>query len=278
MIDIAVVDNDRMLLEGMGSWLSDGHDGRDGHDGHDGHDGLRLAATAATVDELLSGGAALFRGAEPAGVVLLDLLLGDGSEPRDNVCRLVAAGLRVLVVSVSGRRDHIASAFAAGASGYLTKDHDLSTLAVAVREVHRGEVSCSPELAMACLHDPRLGRPQLTDAERRVLLDYGSGMLLAGVANHLRTTPDAVAACLAGIAAKYRAGAPVPPAPALTALTAREREIAVLVTDGLTNRQIARRLGVTAKTVEKHVASAMSKLGVPSRAAIAGLVGRAGAD
>ncbi|HEV8561826.1 MAG TPA: LuxR C-terminal-related transcriptional regulator [Actinophytocola sp.] len=42
---------------------------------------------------------------------------------------------------------------------------------------------------------------------------------------------------------------------------------------GRTNGQIARRLGVTAKTVEKHLGSTMSKLGVRSRAAVAGLAG-----
>jgi len=35
-------------------------------------------------------------------------------------------------------------------------------------------------------------------------------------------------------------------------------------------------LGVTAKTVEKHLGSTMAKLGVRSRAVVAGLVGQAG--
>lgn len=58
-------------------------------------------------------------------------------------------------------------------------------------------------------------------------------------------------------------------------LTAREREVANLVTEGLTNGQIARRLGVTVKTVEKHLSQLFRKLNVSSRAAVASAVTRA---
>lgn len=55
-------------------------------------------------------------------------------------------------------------------------------------------------------------------------------------------------------------------------LTGREREVALLVTQGLTNRQIAQRLHVTEKTVEMHLSRVFTKLGVHSRAAVAGTV------
>ncbi|MFN2099992.1 LuxR C-terminal-related transcriptional regulator [Altererythrobacter sp. MF3-039] len=47
-------------------------------------------------------------------------------------------------------------------------------------------------------------------------------------------------------------------------LTAREREVLSLVCDGNSNAAIAERLAISAKTVEKHRASLMSKLGVHS--------------
>jgi len=50
------------------------------------------------------------------------------------------------------------------------------------------------------------------------------------------------------------------------ALTASERRVAELALEGLTNRQIAETLFVTTSTVEKHLASAYSKLDIAGRA------------
>jgi two-component system, NarL family, nitrate/nitrite response regulator NarL len=61
-------------------------------------------------------------------VVLLDLLLADRSDPADNVRRVATAGPRVLVISVVADPSQITAAYAAGAAGYLTKDHDLAPL------------------------------------------------------------------------------------------------------------------------------------------------------
>ncbi|MCD2468342.1 AAA family ATPase [Streptomyces sp. MBT42] len=74
---------------------------------------------------------------------------------------------------------------------------------------------------------------------------------------------------------------PAPPEGAaggrLAVLTPREREIAVLVAEGLTNQAVADRLCLSPRTVESHVARAYRKTGVESRAALASLVVRDGA-
>jgi pimeloyl-ACP methyl ester carboxylesterase/DNA-binding CsgD family transcriptional regulator len=62
------------------------------------------------------------------------------------------------------------------------------------------------------------------------------------------------------------------PAPRGQRLTDREFEVAELVTDGLTNQAIARRLSVTARTIETHVENIRRKLRVSSRAQIAAWV------
>jgi DNA-binding CsgD family transcriptional regulator len=50
-------------------------------------------------------------------------------------------------------------------------------------------------------------------------------------------------------------------------LTLREAEILALLSNGLRNAAIARRLFVSTKTVDHHVSAILAKLGVPSRAA-----------
>lgn len=58
----------------------------------------------------------------------------------------------------------------------------------------------------------------------------------------------------------------------LDSLTAREREVAALLAAGECNKTVARRLGISEKTVQIHRHNAMEKLGVRSTAEIARLM------
>ena len=62
----------------------------------------------------------------------------------------------------------------------------------------------------------------------------------------------------------------------LSELTPRERDVLRLVTEGLTNRQIAERLVVSEHTVHRHVTNMLRKLDLPSRTAAAALAARLG--
>lgn len=62
---------------------------------------------------------------------------------------------------------------------------------------------------------------------------------------------------------------PQPPSFDGHGLTKRERQVAALVAEGLRNREIAQRLGITVATTKDHVHRVLSKLGLPSRAALA---------
>ena len=60
-------------------------------------------------------------------------------------------------------------------------------------------------------------------------------------------------------------------------LTAREREVLGLVVDGLANKQIARRLGISEKTVKGHLTNLFQRIGVSDRTQAALWAERTGA-
>jgi DNA-binding CsgD family transcriptional regulator len=64
-------------------------------------------------------------------------------------------------------------------------------------------------------------------------------------------------------------GLPVRVASAPPALTTRQREVAALVAEGLTNREIARRLGIEERSAEGHLERIRLRLGLRSRAQVA---------
>jgi non-specific serine/threonine protein kinase len=100
-----------------------------------------------------------------------------------------------------------------------------------------------------------------------------------GTARYVELHAAGVTRPLAQIAALAITGAdvlPEPPDPRSTgedadgwqgseALTSRERQIAVLVARGLSNREIAARLVISKRTVDAHVNHIFAKLGLSSR-------------
>ena len=59
-------------------------------------------------------------------------------------------------------------------------------------------------------------------------------------------------------------------------LTGREQQVGDLVVRGLADKQIAARLGISAKTVEKHVGSMLRKTGSANRTTLAGRLAHVG--
>lgn len=57
--------------------------------------------------------------------------------------------------------------------------------------------------------------------------------------------------------------------PAISSLTAREREILILVAKGLTNKQIGEKLYITENTVKNHIKNLFSKIKVENRVQLA---------
>ncbi|WP_151082316.1 response regulator [Nocardioides cynanchi] len=121
-----------------------------------------------------------------------------------------------------------------------------------------------------------------SDAERIV------GALDAGAMGYLLkdAEPDEV---LIGIRAVARGESPINPRAArellgarrttpAAELTPRETEVLVLVRQGLANKQIARRLGISERTVKAHLTSAFQRIGVVDRTQAALWAERNGLD
>lgn len=82
---------------------------------------------------------------------------------------------------------------------------------------------------------------------------------------------------VAAIRSVYEGGSPLDPKAARVllesrrtkqvhiALTDREREVLLLVGEGLANKQIARRLAISERTVKAHLTSVFQRLGVSDR-------------
>ncbi len=56
-------------------------------------------------------------------------------------------------------------------------------------------------------------------------------------------------------------------------MTVREYEVLVLLADRPGNQELARKLSISPRTVEKHLASLLAKTGHPDRAALCALAG-----
>ena len=115
------------------------------------------------------------------GVAILDLSL-DGEDGLILAGDLRQRNIPVLVYSMHDDAEHVGSAFAAGALGYVTKRELDSVLVQAIREVAAGRRFVSPEAAVALAESLKLRPPKkaidnLSVQEREVyeLLGHGDG-------------------------------------------------------------------------------------------------------
>jgi HD-GYP domain-containing protein (c-di-GMP phosphodiesterase class II) len=96
---------------------------------------------------------------------------------------------------------------------------------------------------------------------RQALTPEGAATTLGREASLGRLDPDAVAAVLEA------AGQRVPRLARPAGLTEREAEVVGLLARGLQTKQVARALGISIKTADRHIQNAYGKLGVSTRAA-----------
>ncbi|MFF0554990.1 response regulator [Streptomyces sp. NPDC020472] len=136
------------------------------------------------------------------------------------------ADVRIVMLTTFEVDEYVVQSLRAGASGFLGKGAEPEELLGAIRIAHAGEALLSPAATKGL------------------------------IASFLAQGPGADAAGAPGGARAER----------LAALTAREREVLVLVAGGLSNDEIAERLDVSPLTVKTHVNRTMAKLGARDRA------------
>ncbi|MCK9904334.1 helix-turn-helix transcriptional regulator [Parafrankia colletiae] len=105
----------------------------------------------------------------------------------------------------------------------------------------------------------------------RELLDLVSPLVCQAVAHRERLTRLTTALR----DAQRHASASDEAASRLPGLTPREREVAAHLVDGVGDREIARALGVSPRTVHKHLEQIYRKLGLQSRAAVVAMMRQA---
>jgi DNA-binding CsgD family transcriptional regulator len=157
--------------------------------------------------------------------------------------------LRELEAIVEGPRVGVAARFSAALSG--------------------GDAA---ELAAVSEEFERMGDPvAAVDAAAHAALAYRS-QGLRGSALGCATRADALAKRCGGAwtPALLEASEPLP-------FTDREREIVMLIGEGLSNRAVAERLTLSVRTVESHIYRAMAKTGTTTRDELADLLPRRGA-
>lgn len=190
---------------------------------------------------------------ETAARVLPDVVLMDVRMPVMDGVEATArirsdprcAAVRVVVITTFEDDEYVTGALRAGADGFLLKACEPSRLIDAVHRVAAGD----------SLLDPRVTGHML--GQWRVLMDRA----------------DSAPGAHAG---GPGAGGPTGRARRLDRLTAREREVLVVVASGAPNREIAARLGLTETTVKAHVHALLTKLERTTRAELVALAYEAG--
>ena len=157
----------------------------------------------------------------------------------------------------------------------------VATAARAVALIEGGEAAIDGLREAAALLE---GTPWRLE-RARLGVDTGGALRRAGRRREARATlvaaMDEAHACGAGLlaeraAAELRTSGARPRRHATSgadALTPGERRVAALAAEGLTNREIARHLFVSAATVETHLSRAYRKLGIAGRPGLGGALG-----
>jgi DNA-binding CsgD family transcriptional regulator len=159
----------------------------------------------------------------------------------------------------------------AGSLGVVDRFIGVAAALSGDREAAKGHLERAIELSQVIGARPsaassRVDLARLLIEDHQVASDRRAAELLD---RSLRESRELGMKPLAAIAERLLAGLRARPSP----LSARERQVAELVAQGLSNKEIGTRLFVSERTAENHIRSILDKLGFDSRAQIAAWIG-----
>ncbi len=204
MISLAIIEDNRLLREGLSDILGEHPDFAVGH-----------VAPVVDLDHL--------RRADPR-VILLDVgLESDDSLGLVERLRAELPDARVIVMDLVPAHEDLAQFVNAGVAGFILKDATLEDFLGTIRSVAEGEKVLPPEMTSSLF----------------------SQIAEAAVRRSHTSNKEA------------------------TGLTRREREVVEMIGDGLSNKAIAKGIGISPHTVKSHVRNIMDKLALHTRLEIA---------
>ncbi|MBF4161814.1 LuxR C-terminal-related transcriptional regulator [Nocardioides acrostichi] len=180
---VAAIDDHPMMLYGLETY-ADEHPDRYTFVGH-----------AASVADYAGAGF-------EADVVLLDLQLGDGSRPRDNVRRLLALDAGVLVYTEGSRNAWVVDALQAGALGVVLKSEEREVLLDAISQVEAGLPVISHQMA-EMVHAYERQRPRLARREEEALQLVAHGLTDRQAARAMGISEETLKEYLKRVRVKY---------------------------------------------------------------------------
>jgi DNA-binding NarL/FixJ family response regulator len=169
-------------------------------------------------------------------VILMDVRMPDLNGIEATRMITASSQVRVLMLTTFDLDDYVYAALRVGASGFLLKDTSPMDLLAAVRVVAAGDALLAPSIT------------------RRLIRRFAT-----------QPQPPGTGPASSGPAASVPAG-----------ITGREREVLMLVAEGLSNTEIAARLYITPGTAKTHVAHLLTKLGARDRIQLVILAYRSG--
>lgn len=174
-----------------------------------------------------------------------------------------ASRVAAAMEEVAGRSSSVTATAAALLARGLAAD-DAAVLVDAVTHYRRSPRRI--ELAMAC-EEAAAALSAAGDSDQAVqLLDEAAEIYAdAGAARLLARVDAALRAC----GAPRRRSGPAQATHGWKSLSPKEREVVVLVAEGLSNPEIGKRLFISRRTVETHLSHVFRKLGVSNRAQLA---------